>query len=163
MRLDFFTFLVRFRSFWSKTIKFILDFGLISTCFRGSGCLEQLLPRLVAIQLNLDTWIYDLRDTDNPIMHFSGTKMTKFFVAKNFQKRFFVSRQIFKHLQLSSQLPGGLLYVYFMNQQQKVDFGSDIPALFWRFRKQSKTTKMAQKLQKWLFSANLSVLSINIS
>ena len=84
-------------------------------------------------------------------------------MAKFFQNFKIFSRKIFKHLQLSSQLPGGLLYVNFMNQPQNVDFGRDIPGLFCRFQKRSKMTKSAKKLQKWLFSANLSVLSKNFS
>ena len=84
-------------------------------------------------------------------------------MVKFFQNFKIFSRKIFKHLQLSSQLPGGLLYVNFMNQPQNVDFGRDIPGLFCRFRKRSKMTKSAKKLQKWPFSANLSVLSKNFS
>ena len=84
-------------------------------------------------------------------------------MAKFFQNFKILSRKIFEHLLLSSQLPGGLLYVNFMNQPQNVDFGRDIPGLFCRFQKWSKMTKSAKKLQKQLFSANLSVLSKNFS
>ena len=84
-------------------------------------------------------------------------------MAKFFQNFKILSRKIIEHLLLSSQLPGGLLYVNFMNQPQNVDFGRDIPGLFCRFQKRSKMTKSAKKLQKWLFSADLSVLSKNFS
>ena len=89
--------------------------------------------------------------------------MAKFFMAKYFQNFKTFSRKFFKHFLLSSQLPGGLLYINFMNQPQNVDFGRDIPGLFCRFRKRSKMTKLAKKLRKRLFSADLSVLSKNFS
>ena len=65
------------------------------------------------------------------------------------------------HLQLSSQLPGKLLYIYYMLKPKKVDFFTDIPGRFGHFQKRSKMTKQAKKSQKWPLFANLSMFPIN--
>ncbi len=67
------------------------------------------------------------------------------------------------HLLLRSQLPGKLLYVYYMLKPKKVDFFTTIPGRFGHFQKRSKMTKRAKKSQKLGFFANLSVFPINFS
>ena len=67
------------------------------------------------------------------------------------------------HLQLSSQLQGKLLYVYYMLKPKNVDFFTTIPGRFGHFQKRAKNDKTGQKIPKMAFFANLSVFPINFS
>ena len=108
-------------------------------------------------------WILDLRGTDNPFLHLSGTKMTKYFWAKNFKKCRCLRIEIFSNFKWNWGLPGGLPDVYFMIPEENLDFTTAGPAIFPYFQIRSKMTKIAEKPQKWHFLADLSVLPRNFS
>ena len=145
-------------SHWSKLS---LYFGAILTCLRGPGPPERVLYSLVTIQDTLDTWINDLRGTDSPFLHFVGTKKTNFFWPKIFEKCRSLGFENFYNFQWKSGLPGEVSDVYFMIQEENVDFVTAGTGLFCHFQIWSKMTKIGKKPRKWPFSADLSVLPKN--
>ena len=50
-----------------------------------------------------------------------------------------------------------------MNREENLDFATAGTAIFAHYQVRSKTTKIAKKLQKWAFLANLSVSAKNFS
>ena len=64
---------------YSLLSRLLLYFGANMTCLSRPKPPKKVLYSLVTIQSTLDAWIYDLRGTDNPFLHFANTKMNKFF------------------------------------------------------------------------------------
>ena len=112
------------------------------TCLSGPRCPKWVLCSLVTSQGTLDRWIYDLRATDSPFLHFFGTKMTKFFWW-NFSKN--VEGCPEKFSPSCSESPGIQaklhMYIFWIFQ----NFWSE-PVRPWKFL---AIPKYGQKRQKW--------------
>ena len=133
------------------------------TCFSEPRSPKWVEYWLVTFQPTLDIWIYDLRGTDSPFLHFFGTKTIKFFWAKNIEKCRWLQFQILNNFQKNSGVRGGLPYLNFMILPIFWNFTTAVHFFLGPYQTGSKTTKMTKSPQKSQKIDNLSVLAKIIS
>ena len=142
-----------------KDMEFFLFLVQHLTCFSEPRSTKWVEYWLVTFQPTLDIWIYDLRGTDSPFLHFFGTKTIKFFWAKNIEKCRWLQFQILNNFQKNSGVRGGLPYLNFMILPIFWNFTTAVHFFLGPYQTGSKTTKMTKSPQKSQKIDNLSVLA----
>ena len=132
-------------------------------CLRRSRYPKWLPYYLVTIQGISDTWIYNLRNTESAFLHFCGTETTKFFWVKISKKCRRLPFQILNNFTRNPGLPSKLLGINFLIQKDFLNFVTPNTVFFANFQTWSKTTKMAEKLQKSQNLADLRAWDKNFS
>ena len=126
-------FIIIIISFWSKLS---LYFDVNWACLSRPRYPKRVLYSLVTIPGTLDTCIYKLRDTDTPFLHFCGTKKTKFFWAKifeKFQKMWMAPIREFEQFSVKLWLPRRTFRYKFYDSAGKSGFRHSAPAFICAF------------------------------